>query len=311
MTELDCKDVKALLSGLIDGELDDSTRHLAERHLVDCKPCRDLVNETEKLNALLALEGQRQALPAGLPARFEDAVLRQTVYAEAYQFAGRRWTSWLGWVAAAACLGLAASMWFLNPQVVRSGEMNMAAQNQPSQSPRSAINSSWTYSGNLSPDALAAARSAGRRDISGAELRLNPQVASVVDEQLASVMPATYTTRPAREPEITREDAETLFAVSNLLEKLKNADLRSFKDVEQIRQIAEYDDLLPRLAQSHERLSPAEQPVVMAAESILLRIVNGPLSADDLTSLHNSVVALDLPAQVQTISNRWQPAASL
>ena len=110
---------------------------------------------------------------------------------------------------------------------------------------------------------------------------------------------------------INREDAETLYATSNLLDTLNRADLSSFADVERIRQIAVYDDLLPRLAKVRANLSPAERPVVLAAESVLLRVVNGPLDLQDLRELHDTVAALDLSSEVGAISNRWQPASSL
>src|SRR5687767_3970761 len=118
MTNFDCQDIKALLSGLVDGELDQEKRHHAERHLAECKPCRNLVDETERLNEMVALDAQRLLWPIGLPAEFEDRVLRRTLYADAYQFAGRRWTSWLGWVAAAAALLLAASIWLIDRQIL-------------------------------------------------------------------------------------------------------------------------------------------------------------------------------------------------
>ena len=45
---MDCTDIKAMLSGLVDDELDAPTRHQAERHLANCKACRSLVSEAER-----------------------------------------------------------------------------------------------------------------------------------------------------------------------------------------------------------------------------------------------------------------------
>ncbi len=315
MTELDCKDIKALLSGLIDGELDDTKRHQAERHLADCKPCRDTVSEAETLNNLLVMEAQHSA--AKLPASFENAVLRQTVYAEAYAFAGRRWTSWLGWVAAAACLGLATSMWFVNRQLTTYPDQIARApgSNDNSTSRTSAYTpglggKSWTYPGSLPAELISGSNSR--------EFSATGEAYRAVDEQLASIMPVRLTNQSSRSvtssPQTdlgTEEDAHALSTASNLLDMLSRADVKSFADVEYIRQIAVYDDLLNRLTDSRSRLQMADRPAVMAAESILLRVVNGPLSEEDLQLLRESAKSLDLSRQLQSINDRWQPASSL
>ena len=313
MSELDCKDIKALLSGYIDGELDQSTRHQADRHLAGCAPCQNLVEETERLNTLIALDAQRTMWPAGLPAGFEDKVLGQTIYAEAYQFAGRSWTSWLGWVAAAACLLLAASIWFLNlGSLNHQGGTIALAPNKPVEQPMYAFHDnsragrSWTYEGTMPLESLVSARkpSISEADHENIELVSNDHEAVIVQ---------TPFTRPAPdvlEP-IAEDDAQTLYATSNLLAMLAHADVNSFADVERIRAIAEYDDLLARLAESRDRLNVEDRPAVLAAESVLLRVVNGPLSTDDLLSLHNTVASLELADQIEAISERGSVATSL
>ena len=73
MTTMDCADIKALLSSLIDDEVDPETRHLTERHISGCSSCRSLMNEAESLDRLIALDGE---LPFDqLPVGFEDSVL--------------------------------------------------------------------------------------------------------------------------------------------------------------------------------------------------------------------------------------------
>ena len=300
MNELDCKDIKALLSGLVDGELEAQTRHQAERHLGGCKPCRELVDEAERLNALLATDAQG---PAGLPEGFADRVLHQTIYADAYNFAGRRWTSWLGWVAAAACLALAMTIWFVNPR-------GYSPSTTPTAVPAYAsIAKSWTYDGNLSPESIARQRVAAQgRDF-------DPDV----DEELARTMPAGSSAPLSASSydssllttSITRDDADAWYAASNLLDMLSRADLRSFADVERIRQIAEYDDLLDRLADSRSRLNWNDRPAVLAAESVLIRVVRGPLSLEDLRMVHDTVQQLNLADRIEDLSSRWQPESTL
>src|SRR5438552_5545205 len=109
---MDCMDIKAILSGLADDEIDRETRHEAERHLAGCKPCRGLINEAEGLNSMIRLEGQ-SLIARELPEGFEAAVLARTVYPQTYKFREHRrmWTTYVGWMAAAACVALASLIW--------------------------------------------------------------------------------------------------------------------------------------------------------------------------------------------------------
>lgn len=302
MTNLDCKDIKALLSGLVDGEVDGQIRHQAERHLVECKACRDLLNEAEGVNELVALDAQRMMWPVGLPAGFEQAVLKRTIYGDALHFAGRRWTSWLGWVAAAACLLLTVSIWILDHQVISRGQNPVAVGG--TRSPSSSIPEvafplrSYTYNGGL-PDGT------GRNTrITAAALSMDDKRA--IDDDLSTVLSASHS-----RAQISRDDSDTLYAASNLLDMLAQSDVQNFSDVERIRQVAEYDNLLDRLADARMRLSASDRPAVLAAESVLLRIVQGPISLDDLRILHDTVASMGLPEQMVAISSRWSPASSL
>lgn len=292
MTNLDCKDIKAMLSGLVDDEVDPGTRHAAERHLADCRGCRDLLNEAESVHQMIALDAQRSLWPVGLPSGFQDAVLGKTVYAEAYNLAGRRWTSWLGWVAAAACLMLALSIWSMNQQTIGPSIGPIVASNDRSTAKLAQHTKSWTYDGPV-PGLLDA------------------QTARDIDTQLALYDPSPAGLERGGGSMISRDDAEALFAASNLLAMLAQADLGSFAAVEKIRQIAEYDDLPNRLAEARQRLTAEDRLVVLAAESVLLRIINGPINLDDLKLLRDSAGSMELSAHVQAISDQWPNAASL
>lgn len=53
MERFTCEDISAVLSALLDGQLDRETAHLAEIHLADCGACRAMLDEAEENDALL------------------------------------------------------------------------------------------------------------------------------------------------------------------------------------------------------------------------------------------------------------------
>jgi hypothetical protein len=112
MNTIDCTDLKALLSPYLDGELDEQTRHLAERHVSQCTPCRKLVDQAERVDAMIA-EDVLSRTPPGVSADFIGSVLSRTVYAEPSVSVGpNRWALWTGWTAAAAMFAMASFIWF-------------------------------------------------------------------------------------------------------------------------------------------------------------------------------------------------------
>ena len=120
METLDCTDIKALLSGLIDDRVDPALRHRAERHLAECKPCRQLLNQAETAEAMVAASVSALGDSEALPEEFEANVLARTVYAEQLEAVHGRWVNWLGWMAAAAALALAVTVWVMDrPTTVR------------------------------------------------------------------------------------------------------------------------------------------------------------------------------------------------
>lgn len=308
----DCTDIKATLSGLIDDQVDADTRHLAERHLSECAACRGLVSEAEGLDELIAMDAAELA-PRRLSDGFVDGVLNRTVYARMYEQAGWSWTNWLGWVAAAASLCLAASIWFLDRQARPSStDRSLTAHSDAGAAPTRGMNAadasglrSWTYDDGLEPGAIIRTASID------SEFDLDDATRLAIDEQLALAQPARALERVAQSPAITPEDSDTLHATALLLDMVADSDLTDFADIERVREIASYDQLPQRLADVRSRLRPADRAAVMAAESILLRIVNGPMDLGDLRLLHDTVASLNLAAQIGAISGGRDAATSM
>lgn len=274
---MDCTDVKALLSALIDDEVDGTTRHRAERHLVQCDACRSLITEAESIDELVVADALALE-PGELPVGFEGAVLGRTIYDRTRRPFAERWTTWLGWLAAAAAIALATTIWMID----RPGRVEHAATTGGTET---TLLAPVVYG--PAPALKASLFKDDRRSRgSGAGAALTPIL-----------------------PGVSAEDGDTLFAASSVLELLAAADLEGFADVERIRRIVEYDDLLPRLASARERIPHADRPVVLATESILTRIVRGPLSTEDLQNLRETALRLELGSMTAQMSDRCEPAA--
>ncbi|MDY7109587.1 MAG: zf-HC2 domain-containing protein [Planctomycetota bacterium] len=335
---MDCTDIKVLLSGLIDDELGAETRHLAERHIAECRACRVLVDEAEAAHQLVASEAQATVEPGRLPEGFVGSVLSRTVYDEPRRRGqAGSWVNWLGWMAAAACLVLAVAIWALDrrpltgrlaPGPAPVAKAPPPAAPNPGMIQTAVYNTtgrSWTFDGELPPDALALP-GAGEADshaaieddagstatrLAGAGRNAADSAAAMIPLESGAVTEDGARSDSPAAPPISRRDAETLDAAALLLEWLLAGDDDSFADIESIRRVAEYDGLPTRLAEARDRLAPADRPAVFAAESILWRIVHGPLSLDDVRDLRRTVSESDLAAKLEVMSGRRESAGAL
>ncbi len=257
---IDCTDIKAMLSALIDGAVREPQRHAAERHLAECADCRVLLGQAERNDELLALAA---AHGGELPSGFEQQVLARIANPGA---AGARFRSWLGWIAAAASLGLAGSLWVLE----RAGDRVAATRHvlvmgyQPGPELRSSIRSSPS---------------------------------EIVIQQ------AVYSDAPAPRG-LSRDAADTLDSASRLLAMLARGGEGSFATAEQVRRIAEYEELLPRLHRTRADLDAGDRPAVLAAESLLYRVVRGPISLDDLEDIRDSASSLELQQRLDRLASQ-------
>ncbi|MCK4871320.1 MAG: zf-HC2 domain-containing protein [Phycisphaerales bacterium] len=131
-TKLSCPDVEAMLSGIIDGELERDLRHAAELHLLECEACRDMVNRAEQLDELVTAAGERQG-PDALPDRVRFGVL-STIEREKARRMRIPAVAWSGWAAAAA-LALLVTIgsltgWFGGPEPSEPGARLVLAGSQ-------------------------------------------------------------------------------------------------------------------------------------------------------------------------------------
>ncbi|MHC5114154.1 MAG: anti-sigma factor family protein [Planctomycetota bacterium] len=271
MDTIDCTDIKVLLSGLVDDEVDEPTRYRAERHLADCADCRRIMDEMESLNHLIALEAGDEPESDALSDEFVCGVLDRTVNAEAPGRTVGAWTNWLGWIAAAAALAMAATVWVLDQQRLPAANDTVEVV-----------------------EALSGATARRER---------TPVLVSRVFEGMVASEPLP--TLPVRN-DILRDDSETLDMASLLLEMLLDEQAETQPNLALIREIAEYDDVLPRLEEARHRLDPDDRPLILATEFVLHHV----LEHDELTDLalqdlRDSVAESNLTQRLTAVSSRW------
>jgi len=287
---MDCTDIKAMLSAIIDGAGDPDERHRAERHLAECATCRKLVSDAEQVDALLAAVVDSDGPGDRLPEGFEGEVLSRTVFAAE---AAHRWRSWLGWLAAAASIMLAVVMWTMD-RTPSPGIFHTTYRAGPELE-------SWAL---LEPPTDTAPRT---------RLVVNEVARYAVDTEPFPVQTrATAQTVPLESPSgLSPLAAETIESVSLVMAMLQHADDTSFADVEHVRRITEYEKLLPHMAEIRGELPPTDRPPILAAEAILYRIVRGPVSLEDVRELRYTIARLNLPERIAAISGLQPPPSSL
>lgn len=295
MTRLDCTDIKTLLSGLVDDELEPEVRHLAERHLAECTACRTRVDDMEALAQELASSMAESVEETALSVDFVGGVLARTVYAEAPPRRAPGFSAWLGWLAAAAAIAFAINIHFSNSEP--SGE---AIVQPASNGTRAPYNHTVLKSGIEAPEPEpeAEARAEEEPIVFGnfpimdghgylPEVPFDPRSTPLVT--------------PPTPASIRLADADALRSTLAVLDLLLAAQTDDFRDVEVVREIVVYDELLPRLANARQHLDATAAPALLAVESVLFRVANGPLSLEDARDLQLAISRAALSEQVTAL----------
>ncbi|MFG0331535.1 MAG: anti-sigma factor family protein [Phycisphaerales bacterium] len=116
MERFNCDDIAAVLSGLIDDEVDQETRRLAEAHLSHCAECRRTLDEFEGLDSLVdATVASEESWPESLERRIWAEVFDR----DAHEARTRRWrlVAVSGWMVAVAAMFIAGFVFMLGPSV--------------------------------------------------------------------------------------------------------------------------------------------------------------------------------------------------
>lgn len=294
MKPMDCTDIKALLSALIDDCVESDTRHLAERHLADCKSCRTLIDETEAAEAMVAASVGDLAPLDTLPDGFKASVLARTVYADENSYHPHRWTTWLGWLAAAASLALALTIWVVdNSGNLPGPKSNIVRNNAP-------LEDGNTLANQLPQNTYA----------------VDDSRASFAELNRISMMPASLRhsiSSPKISPitSLTLDEIDALNQTAQLLMMFTQAPEQSQTVIERIARIAEYDELLPKLSNLRAKLAQEDRSSIYAAELLLQRILQDSAEIQDVQAMRNAINELNLPSRLDKIASYALQATSL
>jgi hypothetical protein len=311
--ELDCGDVGALLSGLIDDELPVEVRHAAERHMAQCAKCRAAMDGAERNEELML--ASFEVTPA-LPAGFEDAVFARTTRSLPLRFTQpkSRWFAVSGWLAAAAMLTLSAVIWTLNQG---SGD-NLQLVNRDGDDGVTLISAAQSSHYALPPEAVSSTsdtRLVNRpaRDQASAGGAAGSGIALGIESAQGEAVVNTH--RPmffSGQSRLSEEDQQTLIQVSNLIRMmLEDTGDNGFAVTERMRQMIETAELVTRLERVRENVPVEHRFTLMNAESILWRISTGPLHESDLRVLRQMAESLDLAGELDRLSGNMIPNRSL
>ncbi|HMN96159.1 MAG TPA: zf-HC2 domain-containing protein [Phycisphaerales bacterium] len=334
---MDCTDINAILSGLVDDEIAPERRHEAERHLAGCGSCRALVGRAESLDAELRGEMERWQRGIGFGEPSIRAVVDRTVGGDrvlrrARQLAG------LGWIAAAAAIALAVSAWTLGPATSGRGAAGISGTTSAS-SPRGTSSVRPSAAGaqggegqaSETPDRIAPMRPPGLEppDAACAAAPALPHRAPGSDEAIAALVgppgcmalidengsamcdgrprgPAPERRFEPLPADLASEASHVLFASAVLFSRIADEGPLGFDaEADPVATILEYDALADRLARIRRHLPRGvDRAAVWATEAMLLRLRERPLDDAERQEMREDIIRMRLIEMLDAASRR-------
>lgn len=267
---MDCVDFRVVLSPYIDGELAPEARFSADRHLIECRECRGLLERAEANDETIRELCQRDpayaghvAGPADLPEDFERGVLnrlnrRQRVHA-------RRMRASLGMLAAAAAVALAAALWTIWPSSQgRSTRMDGGSTNI---------------------------------DFAGE---------SGEWESLANGLhgpPMRVARLPQRSvPSLSADESQAIYSAALVLEEIIATPFENIASRNRLRELASYDELLTRLGAIQPRLDSMTRRHLGAARAALFELDREHLDVAAWNALQDDLRSFELVRELEAIA---------
>ena len=273
--DMDCVDFKVLLSPYIDGELGADSRFAADRHLIECRTCRELLERAEANDAAIRLACEREPhllepvlATAALPAGFERAVLDRAGLRRTIGW--RRTRGSLALFATAAALALAGALWVIWPS--QQGEGREADG-------RSLL-------------AREGDGSAGAADFEQLDPHLHgpPKALRVRDLGNRST------------PSLSADEAQCLHSAALLIESIVATPFENVAARGRLREMAIYDELTERLAAIQHRFDTLDRRFIAASQAVLLELQREHLDLSAWNALQDDLRSFELARQLEILA---------
>jgi len=307
---IDCTDVRVFLSGYLDDELDAGTRHTVDRHLVECRACRTIVSRMESLDDLVQA-GTDHHLP--VPLSLVDGVVAQAIASgrsNGKRGRASKWWPTLGWMGAAACLGLAVIAWWPDRRDATTSRTNdIAANDQMASRSLARVSSHWARRSWVLDGAPVDGGPQSKSPLPTAAVAENASPAPSPEAPVASTtdIPGDAAPMWPRATLSERDDLQSIDSAATWLELLAAAPQTSYAEFERLRRIAEYDELVPRLMRARAITPASHQEPLIRAESIILRFLSGPMEIQDVRELLALADVDRLKSSLRKIAELWTP----
>jgi hypothetical protein len=277
-TSTDCVGFKVMLSAYLDGELASAQRFDADRHLLECTACRDLLERAEATDdAIRAICERSPELRAatvgeiGLPEAFESEVLERVRRRSAMRW--RRFSSSIGLLATAAAVGLAAIVWWVGVGDRGSDRSSYSGSDRGGRgnlvNETAALPPEWM---DLGPGVF------------------GPPTALSIDRRLGRSL-----------PKLTLDELQVVHGAAVLLEAIRTTPFENVAARERLRQIAIYDELLLRLGDVAPRFDMVERRHLGAARSIVMELLRPESDVARWNTLQEDLRAFDLAGELEAI----------
>lgn len=266
---VDCVDFKVMLSPYLDGELASEARFAADRHLIECRDCRGLLERAEANDETIRELCQRDpayaqhvAGPADLPQEFERAVLGRINRRQAVHW--RRMRGSLGLLAAAAAVALAAALWTIWPSGRKDGEFQNGNE---------------------------------RVDLPGSNGEWEPLANGLHGPPMRVAQDA-----PRSIPNLSPDDTQALHATSLLLEEVLVTPFENIATRSRLREMAIYDELIDRLGQIQPHLDSITRRHIAAARAALFELQREHLDVGEWNDLQDDLRSLQLIRELEDLA---------
>lgn len=269
---MDCVDFKVLLSPYIDGELGPEPRFAADRHLIECRECRSLLERAEANDEAIREICQRDPLhaqqlseqmtgPVALPPNFEDAVLDRVRLRRTIRW--QRTRSSLALLTSAAAVALTAALWTIWPRQSGNGAGN-----------GSRISEQLT-GGDVEP--------------------LDPSLHGP---------PKSLRVRESNRslPALSPDEAQGLHTASLLIESIVATPFENVAARSRLREMAVYDELNERLGAIQPRFDTLDRRSIAATRAVLFELQREHIDLAAWNALQDDLRTFELSHQLEVLA---------